>query len=39
MVTAGIDMGAKNIKVVILEDGVVKSRAMATKGFEPTATT
>ncbi len=37
MVTAGIDMGAKNIKVVILEDGVVKSRAMATTGFEPAA--
>jgi benzoyl-CoA reductase subunit D len=37
MVTAGIDMGAKNIKVVILEDGVVKSRAMTTTGFEPTA--
>jgi benzoyl-CoA reductase subunit D len=30
-------MGAKNIKVVILEDGVVKSRTMATTGFEPAA--
>jgi benzoyl-CoA reductase subunit D len=37
MVTAGIDMGAKNLQVVILEDGVVKSRAMATTGFEPAA--
>jgi len=37
MITAGIDMGAKYIKVVLLKDGVVQGRAIAATGFEPTA--
>jgi benzoyl-CoA reductase subunit D len=37
MITAGIDMGAKYIKVVILKDGVIQGKAIATTGFEPTA--
>jgi len=32
--TAGIDMGAKTIKVVILKDGNVLARALAVSGFE-----
>jgi len=34
MTTAGIDMGAKYIKVVILSDGAVRGKAMVTAGFE-----
>jgi predicted CoA-substrate-specific enzyme activase len=34
MITAGIDMGAKTIKVVVLRDGVVVGKAMAVAGFE-----
>ena len=37
MVTAGIDMGAKYVKVVILKDGAVQGRAMVATGFEPVA--
>lgn len=36
MITAGIDMGAKYVKVVILKDGVVQGKAMRPTGFEPT---
>lgn len=35
MITAGIDMGSKYIKVVVLKDGTVLSRAMEVTGFEP----
>jgi benzoyl-CoA reductase subunit D len=35
MITAGIDMGAKYVKVVILQDGAVKGKAMAPMGFDP----
>ena len=35
MITAGIDVGAKNIKVVILEDGEVRARSIGPTGFEP----
>ncbi len=34
MITAGIDMGAKNIRVLILKDGEVIARAEHTAGFE-----
>lgn len=34
MVTAGIDVGSKNIKVVVLKDGQVAARAIGTGGFE-----
>ncbi len=34
MITAGIDMGAKNIRVVILKDGEVVARAEKLAGFE-----
>lgn len=34
MITAGIDMGAKNIKVVILKDGVILGKAAVATGFE-----
>ena len=37
MITAGIDMGSKFVKVVILKDGVVQGKASETTGFEPTA--
>lgn len=33
MITAGIDVGAKNVKVVILQDGNVKSRGFETIGL------
>jgi benzoyl-CoA reductase subunit D len=36
MITAGIDMGIQNIKIVILKDGTVIARAKAFSGFEPT---
>jgi len=35
MITAGIDMGSKYVKVVILKDGAVLSKAMEVTGFEP----
>jgi len=35
MITAGIDMGAKFIKVVLLRDGEVLARTQETAGFEP----
>ena len=34
MITAGIDCGAKNIKAVILKDGVVVGKAMAPAGID-----
>ncbi len=34
--TAGIDMGIQTVKVVILKDGAVATRAKASSGFEPT---
>jgi predicted CoA-substrate-specific enzyme activase len=35
MITAGIDMGAQVVKVVILSDGKVLAQSMAYTGFEP----
>ncbi len=35
MVTAGIDMGSKFVKVVILKDGTIQGKAIETTGFEP----
>ena len=35
MITAGIDMGAQFIKVVILDDGKVTARSIIPTGFEP----
>jgi benzoyl-CoA reductase subunit D len=37
MITAGIDMGSKTVKVVILKDGTILSKAIETTGFEPVA--
>ncbi|MCK4300229.1 MAG: CoA activase, partial [Planctomycetes bacterium] len=37
MITAGIDMGAKNVKVVILEDGKVKAKALLVGGIDTKA--
>jgi benzoyl-CoA reductase subunit D len=37
MITAGIDMGAKYVKVVILKDGDIQGKAMVATGFEPAA--
>jgi benzoyl-CoA reductase subunit D len=37
MITAGIDMGAKYIKVVILKDGIIQGKAKEAAGFEPAA--
>ncbi|UCD16746.1 MAG: CoA activase [Candidatus Zixiibacteriota bacterium] len=37
MITAGIDMGSKYIKVVILKNGTVQGRAITVTGFEPAA--
>ncbi len=37
MITAGIDMGAKYIKVVVLKDGDIAGKAMVATGFEPAA--
>lgn len=34
MITVGIDMGAKNVKVVVLRDGQVMSRAQKAAGFD-----
>ena len=34
MITAGIDMGAKNIKVVIFQDGKILGKAKVLAGFE-----
>ncbi len=34
MITAGIDMGAKTIKVVVLRDGEIAGKAVALAGFE-----
>jgi benzoyl-CoA reductase subunit D len=35
MITAGIDMGAQSVKVVILKDGKVMARSLVATGFEP----
>jgi benzoyl-CoA reductase subunit D len=35
VITAGIDMGSKNIKVVIVQDKKVLSKAVALGGFDP----
>ena len=35
MITAGIDMGAQDIKVVVVNDGQVVARTMAPTGFDP----
>jgi benzoyl-CoA reductase subunit D len=35
MLTAGIDMGAKTVKVVVLRDGEVQGRAIQVAGFDP----
>ena len=35
MITAGIDMGAQSIKVVILDDNKVLARTLESTGFEP----
>jgi benzoyl-CoA reductase subunit D len=34
MTTSGIDMGSKNIKVVVLKDGKIAAKSVATAGFE-----
>jgi len=34
MITAGIDMGAKNIKVVLLQDGKVLAKSLVRGGFD-----
>ncbi len=36
MITVGIDLGTQKIKVVILKDNVILSRAQAFSGFDPT---
>jgi benzoyl-CoA reductase subunit D len=38
MITAGIDMGAKNIKVVVLRDQQVVARSLVAGGFDAIAT-
>ncbi len=38
MITAGIDMGAKTIKVVIVKDNKIVARSMNPTGFEPVET-
>lgn len=38
MITAGIDLGAKTIKVVVIEDGEVVSRVKMFSGFDQEAT-
>lgn len=37
MITAGIDMGSKYVKVIILKDGLIQGKAIAATGFEPAA--
>ena len=37
MITAGIDMGAKTIKVVVLREGEVIGKAIRVGGFDATA--
>ncbi|MBU1318619.1 MAG: CoA activase [candidate division Zixibacteria bacterium] len=37
MITAGIDMGSKYVKVVVLKDGVIRGKAIGATGFEPVA--
>jgi len=34
LITAGIDMGSKNVKVVILKDGQILSKGIAPSGFD-----
>ena len=35
MITAGIDLGAQTVKVVIINDGKILARTIASTGFEP----
>ncbi len=35
MITAGVDMGSKFVKIVILNDGTIQGKSSETTGFEP----
>ncbi len=35
MITAGVDMGSKFVKIVILKDGAIQGKSSETTGFEP----
>ncbi|MDP6560203.1 MAG: acyl-CoA dehydratase activase [Candidatus Binatia bacterium] len=37
MIIAGIDVGAKTVKVVLMEDGKIRAKAMVLSGFDQTA--
>lgn len=37
MITAGIDVGAKTVKVVLMEDGKIRAKAMVLSGFDQVA--
>lgn len=37
MITVGIDMGAKNVKVIVLEDGKVKAKKLVVAGIDTKA--
>ncbi len=37
MITAGIDVGAKTVKVVLMEDGKIRAKAMMLSGFDQVA--
>lgn len=34
MITAGVDIGAKNIKIVLVEDGIIKARNITPAGYD-----
>ena len=34
MITAGVDIGAKNIKVVVVKDGIIKAKNITPTGFD-----
>jgi benzoyl-CoA reductase subunit D len=37
LITAGIDVGSKTVKVVLMEDGKIRAKAMVLSGFDQTA--
>ncbi|MCP4627033.1 MAG: CoA activase, partial [bacterium] len=34
MITAGVDIGAKNIKIVVVEDGIIKAKNLTPAGYD-----
>ncbi len=34
MITAGVDIGSKNIKIAVVEDGIIKAKNISPAGYD-----